>query len=352
MRHNVGISFHPSWWHRYAGIDFDEGFFFDAHRRVENDRDMRRALYERFGEYGIGEKDPAPRPILFSDLIASGFLYSQLLGCEVEFSAGDAPEVHCAELDDDAVSKLKAPDLDASPLWQRVESQIKYLQDRFGAVESAINLQGIFNLDMDLRGQQLFYDFYDDPDLVSRLSDAATRLSLDIGRRLYAVSPVVSGGVTSIIKQALPGVYLTSNCSVTMISCKQYREFLLEYDTILANAFPCFGIHHCGSNMESVIEGYLDVPNLKFIEIGAGSDLNKIAAALNARGRKDMICNVRYSPVKLKTADRAAVEADTSAAIAAFGSDEKLYFSCVGIDADTPDENIRAYLSVFREARF
>ena len=103
--------------------------------------------------------------------------------------------------------------------------------------------------------------------------------------------------------------------------------------------------------MESVIEGYLDVPNLKFIEIGAGSDLNKIAAALNARGRKDMICNVRYSPVKLKTADRAAVEADTAAAIAAFGSDEKLYFSCVGIDADTPDENIRAYLSVFREAR-
>ena len=97
-----------------------------------------------------------------------------------------------------------------------------------------------------------------------------------------------------------------------------------------------------------MIEGYLDVPNLKFIEIGAGSDLNKIASALDARSRKDMLCNVRYSPVKLKTADRAAIEADTQAAIAAFGSDEKLYFSCVGIDADTDDERIKAYLSVFR----
>ena len=163
------------------------------------------------------------------------------------------------------------------------------------------------------------------------------------------MSPVVSGGVTSIIKQALPGVYLTSNCSVTMISNKMYRNFLLEYDTALANAFPVFGIHHCGNNMENVIEGYLDVPNLKFIEIGAGSDLNKIAAALDARSRRDMLCNIRYSPVKLKTADRAVIEADTDAAIAAFGGDEKLYFSCVGIDAETTDEQVKAYLSVFRQ---
>ncbi|MBR7040598.1 MAG: hypothetical protein IKI24_02020 [Clostridia bacterium] len=349
MLSNVDISFHPSWWHKHAGINFDEGFFFDAPRRVEDDRDMRRALYEHFGEFGIGEKDPLPRPILFSDLLAAGFLYSQLMGCEVEFTKGDAPQVLRAELDDDAASRLKAPDLGASPLWQKVESQIRYLQDRFGSVESAINLQGIQNIALDLRGPQLMYDYYDDPDLAHHLLSEATKLSLDIGRRLYAVSPVVSGGVTSIIKQALPGVYLTSNCSVTMISCKMYREFLLEYDTLLANAFPVFGIHHCGSNMESVIEGYLDVPNLKFIEIGAGSDLDKIARALAARGRRDMLCNVRYSPVKIKTADRDTIKADTDAAVAAFGSDENLFFSCVGIDADTADEHIKAYLSVFKE---
>lgn len=348
MKTNVDISFHTSWWHRYAGIDFDEGFFFDAPRRVENDRDMRRALYEHFGEYGIGEKDPAPRPILFSDLIAAGFLYSQLLGCEVEFSKGNAPEVHCPELDDEAVYALKAPELDASPLWKKVEDQIKYLQERFGAVESAINLQGIQNIAMDLRGQQLLVDYYDDPDLARCLLDTATRLSLDIGKRLYAVSPVVSGGVTSIVKQALPEVYLTSNCSVTMISNKMYENFLLEYDTLLAEAFPIFGIHHCGNNMENVIEGYIKVPNLKFIEIGAGSDLGRIASALDAHGRRDMLCNIRYSPVKLKAADRAVIKADTDAAISAFGGDEKLYFSCVGIDADTDDERIKAYLSVFR----
>ena len=349
MLSNVDITFHPSWWNRYAGICFNESFFFDAAKRVETDRDMRRALYEYFGEYGIGEKDPAPRPILFSDLIACGFLYSQLLGCEVTFSPADAPQVLCADLDDDAALTLKAPVLEDSVLWQKVEQQISYLESRFGYVESAINLQGIQNIALDLRGQQLFYDYYDDPDIAHHLLDTATDLSLAIGRRLYRVSKTVSGGVTSIVKQVVPEVYLTSNCSVTMISNAMYCEHLLRYDKRLAEAFPNFGIHHCGSNMENVIEGYLQVPNLRFIEIGAGSKLNQIAEALKAHGKSDIVSCIRYSPVKLKTADKADIAADTDSAVKAFGSDENLCFSCVGIDADASLDAVKAYLSVFRE---
>ncbi len=345
---NVDVTFHPSWWHRNVGIDFDERFFFDAPWRIEADRAMRRALFDRFGEFGMGEKDPAPRPILFSDLIASGFLYSQLLGCEVKFAPDDAPQVCCAELDDDQAASLTAPNLDESPLWQKVAGQIDYLEKRFGGVESAINLQGIQNIALDLRGQQLFIDYYDDEDIAHNLLSAATELSLDIGRRLYAVSEVVSGGVTSIVKQVAPCVYLTSNCSVTMISNAMYCEHLLKYDTMLAEAFPHFGIHHCGGNMETAIEGYLRVPNLHFLEIGAGSDLEQVAKALRAHGREDIVSCVRYSPVKLKGATVETICADTGRAIEAFGSDEKLCFSCVGIDAEVPDDQVRAYLSVFR----
>ncbi len=53
----VDVVFHPSWWHRHAGIDFDEGFFYDARRRVEDERRMDQVLYERFGDLGLGE-DP------------------------------------------------------------------------------------------------------------------------------------------------------------------------------------------------------------------------------------------------------------------------------------------------------
>lgn len=55
MRHNVDITFHPSWWHRNAGVEFDEKLWFDADYRLESDVKMRRTLYDYFGDFGSGE---------------------------------------------------------------------------------------------------------------------------------------------------------------------------------------------------------------------------------------------------------------------------------------------------------
>jgi len=346
MKNNVEIVFHPSWWYKHTGVEFDEKFFFDAKYRVEADVKMRRTLYEYFGEFGIGEKDPKPRPILFSDLLACGFLYSQILGCEVLFKKDDAPSVIAANMTNEQIAELKAPDLNSHPLWQRVQDQIDYFMQEFGYVESAINLMGIQNIALDLRGQDLFIDYYEDTELLHHLYDVITELSLDIGRRLYAVSKTVSGGVTPIVKQVSPSVYLTSNCSVTMISNDLYCEHLLDYDRRLASEFTCFGIHHCGSNMENVIDGYLKVPNLKFLEIGAGSDLSAIAKKIEGR---DILSCIRYSPVDLKTDTADQIKHKSECAIKAFGSDDNLCFSCVGIDSETETEKVKEYLAVFRK---
>jgi len=347
MKAYVDVTFHPSWWNKYAGIEFDEKFFYDAEYRWEADIIMRRTLYELFGEYGLGEKNPQARPILFSDLIASGFFHSQLLGCNVVYSKDNAPVVVGANLSEEQIGALMAPDLDKHELWQKVQKQIAYFIKRFGYVESAINLMGIQNVAMDLRGEELFYDYYDDPELAHKLLKVVTDMSIDIGKRLYAVSKVVSGGVTSIIKQAIPEVYLTSNCSVTMISCDTYCEHLLPYDTMLAQAFPNFGIHHCGNNMENVLEGYLKVPYLKFIEIGAGSNLKKIAEILKKNNREDMVSCIRYSPVKLQTSSLDQLKEEKDFVKNCFGAYNKLCYSCVGIDANVNHEKVSEYLKVF-----
>ena len=347
MRNHVDITFHPSWWYKHTGVEFDEKFWFDADYRTEADIAMRRKLFEYFGDFGIGEENPSPRPNLLSDLLACGFLYSQILGCEIQFSKDDAPQVLPAKLTEDQIRSLQVPDLDRHPVWQKVQRQVDVYMEKFGYVESAINLMGIQNIALDLWGEELFLDYYDDEsDLHPHLLDVITELSLDIGNRLYAVSDVVSGGVTSIVKQSVPQVYLTSNCSVTMISNDLYCEKLLPYDVRLAKAFPCFGIHHCGSNMENVIDGYLQVPNLKFLEIGAGSNLSQIARAI---GNRDIISCIRYSPVALKTDTAHIMREKTEEAIRAFGSDQNLCFSCVGIDKDVSVERVRAYLSLFRK---
>ena len=348
MKNHVDITFHPSWWHKHTGVEFDEKFWFDADYRVAADIKMRRTLYDYFGDFGIGEKNPVARPILFSDLLACGFLYSQLLGCKVEFRKDDAPVVLAANMTEDDLNGLTVPDLDTHPLWQKVQTHIDAFVKEFGYVESAVNLMGIQNIAMDLRGMELLMDYYDEPERNAKLLEIITDLSIDIGRRLYRVSTVVSGGVTSIVKQVCPAVYLTSNCSVTMVSNEIYCEHLLVHDIRLAQEFPCFGIHHCGSNMEDVIEGYLRVPNLSFLEIGAGSDLQAVAKAI---GDKNIISCIRYSPAALRTDTPEQMREKTEEAIKAFGSDEKLCFSCVGIDAQVETEKIREYLSIFREGK-
>lgn len=344
MINNVDITFHPSWWNKHAGIEFDEKFFFDPEYREKADIKMRKTLYDLFGEYGIGEKDPKARPILFSDLIASGFLYSQIMGCDIVFKKNDAPQVLPKEITAEEIEALSKIDLDSHPVWQKVQSQIDYYMDKFGYTESAINLMGIQNIALDLRGEELFIDYFDEPELKDKLLSVVTDLSIDIGKRLYKVSKTVSGGVTSIVKQVIPDVYLTSNCSVTMLSNDQYCEHLLKYDQMLAKEFPVFGIHHCGSNTEQVINGYLEVENLRFLEIGAGSDLKRVADAI---GDRDIISCIRYSPVALKSEDKYAIYGKMKNAIEAFGSDERLCFSCVGIDANTNHDEVRSYLEAF-----
>ena len=89
------ITFHPSWWHKNAGIDFSQPFFDDYKYRMDCDVKMRRALYDHFGAYGIGEKNPQPRPLIGTDLLAAGYLYSELMGCGIVYQPDNSPQVIC-----------------------------------------------------------------------------------------------------------------------------------------------------------------------------------------------------------------------------------------------------------------
>ena len=62
----IELVFNPNWWYHAADISFDKPFYFDADTRIKNDVTMRRVLYERFGDIGLGEADPQPRPIIGS----------------------------------------------------------------------------------------------------------------------------------------------------------------------------------------------------------------------------------------------------------------------------------------------
>ena len=340
------ITFHPSWWHENAGIDFSAPFFDDPHVRIESDLKMRRALYDHFGEYGIGEKDPVPRPLLGTDLLAAGYLYSELMGCEIIYQPDNSPQVVCRNLDAEDIADVEVPDLDTSPVWGRMQRQIDALRSEYGRVESYINLQGIQNIALDLMGQELYLSYYSDPDEITGLLTKITDMSIEIGKRLYALTDDISGGVTGIVRQVMPKNYLTSNCSVEMVSNACYEEFLLPHDLRLAKEFPCFGIHHCGKSMEHVCEGYSKVPNLAFAEVGAGSDIAYVREHL-----PETFLNLRYSAVKIQNQDPDEIHREVERMLRLGKADQgRISISCVGMDKNTPEENILAFLDACRKA--
>lgn len=328
------ITFHPKWWYKNADIHFTQEFFDEPEYRMECDVKMRKALYEHFGKYGIGEKNPEKRPLLGSDLLAAGYLYSQLMGCDIIYEEDNSPQVVCMNRDEESIDDIKAPNLDESPIWQATQKQIDYLMDKYGRVESHINLQGIQNIAMDIMGQEVFMAYYSSPDEVKELLDEITKLTIDASKRLQAVSPHLSAGVTAILNQTMPEIYLTSNCSVEMVSNDLYEEFLLPRDQILAKEFPQFGIHHCGQTMEHVVEGYSKIPELKFAEVGAGSDIKFVREKL-----PNVFLNARYSPARLMNATKEEVEAEVKN-LAKYGDS----ISCVGMDASVTDEQVINFL--------
>ena len=338
------ITFHPSWWHENAGIDFTQQFFDDPEYRMEADIKMRRTLYEHFGDLGIGEKDPQNRPLLGTDLLAAGYLLSELMGCGIRYQADNSPQVECMDLDEDSIDQIQVPDLDTSEVWQRTQKQIDYLLEKYGHVETYVNLQGIQNIAMDIMGQELMVSYYTAPEEINGLLEKITKMSIEVGKRFKALSNDVSGGVTAIVRQTVQECYLTSNCSVEMISNDLYEEFLLKYDQELADAFGNFGIHHCGKSMEHVVEGYSKVKGLTFAEVGAFSDIKTVRSHLPG-----IFLNARYSPVRLMNASKEDIFSEVKY-LAENGQEngQKISVSCVGIDNHVSDTQIRYFLEACR----
>ena len=70
---HTDVVFHPNWWYKNYGLTFDRSFFYDPTRRVNQERQMRALLYERFGDLGLGCQNAPRRPIIGPVILGSGY---------------------------------------------------------------------------------------------------------------------------------------------------------------------------------------------------------------------------------------------------------------------------------------
>jgi hypothetical protein len=342
----IEVVFHPSWWNQHYGIEFDEGFFYDPVRRVETEQRMRGILHERFGDLGLGEANPAPRPVIGAVNLAAGYLPSAALGCELKYFKDASVEVIPANLSDDQIQALEVPDLEMNPEFQKLIRLMDALEAKYGCLEGDVNWEGVQNVALNLRGQQLFMDYFENPALARRVLDVAERTLSATAAYVRKRTGTNSISVNRIVGPVDSRISLHSNCTVTMVSADTYREFLLGYDQKLAADLWPYGIHYCGKDMQKVRHEFAKVDGAVLFDVGWGSDIAACRAAL-----PEAMFSLRMNPVRVSTMSREQVVADVEKLLKEAGPLEQAAVCCVNMDQNTPDENVRAIFETVEKYR-
>lgn len=326
----LGVGFYPDWWVNNHGISYGKEYYENPDYRVDVQARMQKALHERFGDIGLGNPDPAPRPLITYGMV----MLPAVFGCEIVFKEDALPWAMPLNLSKEACDKLVKPDLTQTSPMKEMLGQIDHLKSKYGKVVGDINVTGVQNLALKLRGDELYIDYFEDPEFVHRLLKFCTECIIDLWRLVY---PITGTGAVDVTPMCDPSIYCLPNCTVEQISGDTYIEFGLPYDNMIAEVCKPVGIHHCG-NLDPVVEGYAQVKNLVFVEAGFGTDF---AASRRILG-PDVAFNARISPVLMKNGTAEEIEAAVKEAIDQGAPLENYSIDTVGLTTGVPDENVRA----------
>lgn len=341
----VDLVFNPNWWHKTAGISFDRSFYMDPSARIRNDVLMRKVLYQRYGDLGMGEPDPQPRPVIGSVHVAGGFVIPALLGAEIEFSPDAAPQPLPMSLAPEQIERLEKIDFRHAWPMNDLISQMDSLEAEWGYLVGDLNTDGLLNAAYHLYGADLFADFHEAPRRVRRLLEIIGALISDVAEYMRRRTGSCSISVNRMVERIDPQIFLHANCSVPMISPQSYRAMQLPIEQQMAQRLQPFGIHHCGDNLQRYVGAYRELP-LCFIDVGWGSDVAACRQAL-----PDVFFNLRLSPVRMLTCTPREIARDTEDLLQAAGPLELAGVCCINMDHGTPDENLFAMYEVVERFR-
>ena len=341
----VELVFNPNWWYQTAGISFDESFYFDPAARIRNDVIMRRVLHERFGDMGMGEPDPQPRPFIGSQHVAGGFVIPALLGAEIRFAKDAAPQPLPVHMDVAQIEAFEKPDFCTTWPMNEFIQQMDALEAEWGYMVGGMNTDGLLNAAYHFYGQDLFLDFYEAPERVRRFLDIIGELIVDVALYIRQRTGDCSISVNRMVEHVDPRLFFHANCSVQMISPQSYRDLQLPVEKRMAERIRPYGIHHCGDNLQKIAPVYADLP-LAMVDVGWGSDVAAVREAL-----PDAFLNLRLNPVRMLQADPQEIAADTRGLLEAVGLLENAGVCCINMDYGTPDENIFAMYEVVEQFR-
>jgi len=339
----VDIVFHPSWWNKHTGITFDEDFFYHPLRRVEDERRMEKELYDRFGAFGLGEEKDKNLPQIGAVHLAAGYLISGMLGCRIEYAENAAPQVICAHREDF--------DIDEEAAFQSVDFKklltlIDTLKTNYGFVCGDINWGGVLNIAIDLKGENVLMDMAMQPDECKNYLQQISRVVERFFTFIQSQTGTNSISVNRVVRHVNKPVYLHSECSHTMISEDDYREFLMPIDAEWSRKYRPYGIHYCGKDPHRHAVAYGELPSVDFFDLGWGGDI-----AMMRHHLPEALLNLRIDPVTLNSLSHEELERFIRQGVALSGNPYLTGVCCINMDAETDDDKIFTIFRVVESLR-
>jgi len=330
----VDIVLAPEWWNKHAGITFDRDFFFHPLKRVEAEQKMEQILYERWGNYGLGADKDSARPEVGAVHLAAGFLLSEIMGCDVEYSGKHPPVVYCNNRDDlfadvDGAFKTKA--------FSDFENLCNALKKKYGYLTGDVNWGGILNIAMDIRGQQLFLDMAMENENIPAFFQNISRVISKFVNGIEKETKTTSVSVNRVTRYYEKPLLLHSQCSHTMISSEDYEKFLMKYDAEWAVSSRPFGIHYCGTDPHRYAESFAKLPALDFLDVGWGGDLEILRKHL-----PNTFLNIRLDPVTLNNYCESELESIIEKLVIQSGNPLLTGVCCINMDDTVEDSKISA----------
>ncbi len=339
----VDIVLAPSWWHKHTGISFDEDFFYHPDRRVDAEQKMEHVLHERWGQFGLGKNKDKPLPQVGAVHLAAGFLLQEMLGCKVLYKQDTPPQVipeNRPTLDLDIEAAF------SSPAYQRFERLLSCLKAKYGYVVGDVNWGGILNLALDLRGETLFLDMFDKQDEVRAFFNKLQCLIDRFTSRIQKETGTTSISVNRMVVHFDQPIFLHSTCTHTMISAKNYREYLMPIDVEWSRRMGSYGIHHCGPDAHRFAECFAEIPHLDFLDVGWGGDVKKLRQYL-----PNTFLSIRLSPVEILEQSEQEIHDTIYRLVQDSGDPELTGVCCVNMDGDVEDSKISVIFETVGELR-
>ena len=296
----VSMGFTPRWFNRRLGITFSEKWHLNPEYRYETLVKMKEYLYEIYPsvpQFKIQKNGNIEQTCATISGVHGIMVIPMLYGIKPIYRNDCWPDsIPGQYMDKGQIGRLSRFNLQQNSAVRQLLEQMYFIEKKWGKVSGYLNYQGILNIAMKIRGNDILTDMYDDPEFVHHFFNHIACTILDMSKLIQSYQRRTGFDVDLLS---------LSNCTINMISPSLYEEFILPYDQMLSKEYPRFGIHTCNWNITPYVSALAKIGKIGYIDMGMMSELKKVREAFPYVRRA-----VLYSPVLLEEKNMEEIKED------------------------------------------